>query len=117
MIPTTDIAIRARGITKVFGTGEARVEALRGVDLDVPTGQFVAVMGSSGSGKSTLLHLLGGLDLPTSGSVSIEGRDLESLNDDELTLLRRRRIGFDFQALQSSRCPLGRGKCCSSARH
>lgn len=98
MIPTSDVAIRVRGVTKSFGSGEARVEALRGVDLEIPAGQFVAVMGQSGSGKSTLLHLLGGLDYPTSGTISIEGHDLSSLDDDALTLLRRRRIGFIFQA-------------------
>ena len=98
MIPTSDVAIRVRGVTKSFGSGEARVEALRGVDLEIPSGQFVAVMGQSGSGKSTLLHLLGGLDCPTSGTISIEGHDLSSLDDDALTLLRRRRIGFIFQA-------------------
>lgn len=98
MIPTSDVAIRVRGVTKSFGSGEARVEALRGVDLEIPSGQFVAVMGQSGSGKSTLLHLLGGLDYPTSGTISIEGHDLSSLDDDALTLLRRRRIGFIFQA-------------------
>ncbi|MBX9652345.1 ABC transporter ATP-binding protein [bacterium] len=97
-MPTSDVAIRVRGVTKSFGSGEARVEALRGVDLEIPSGQFVAVMGQSGSGKSTLLHLLGGLDYPTSGTISIEGHDLSSLDDDALTLLRRRRIGFIFQA-------------------
>jgi putative ABC transport system ATP-binding protein len=85
-------------LTKVFGTGEARVEALRGIDLRIEEGQFVAVMGPSGSGKSTLLHLIGGLDAPTAGTVRVGGEDLGTLNDDRLTLLRRRRIGFIFQA-------------------
>jgi putative ABC transport system ATP-binding protein len=91
-------AVAVRGLTKVFGSGETRVEALRGIDLRVDPGEFVAVMGPSGSGKSTLLHLIGGLDAPSSGSVQVGGEDLGSLNDDRLTLLRRRRIGFIFQA-------------------
>jgi putative ABC transport system ATP-binding protein len=91
-------AVEVRALTKVFGSGEARVEALRGIDLRVEHGQFVAVMGPSGSGKSTLLHLVGGLDAPTAGSVRVGGEDLGALDDDRLTLLRRRRIGFIFQA-------------------
>jgi putative ABC transport system ATP-binding protein len=91
-------AALACGLTKTFGAGEARVEALRGIDLCVERGRFVAVMGPSGSGKSTLLHLLGGLDVPTSGTVRVGGEDLAALDDDRLTLLRRRRLGFIFQA-------------------
>ncbi|GAB4257229.1 MAG: ABC transporter ATP-binding protein [Thermoleophilia bacterium] len=91
------VAVEARALTKTFGSGDARVEALRGVDLALPKGTFLAVMGPSGSGKSTLLHLVGGLAKPTSGSVRLEGRDLGALDDDALTLLRRRRIGFVFQ--------------------
>jgi putative ABC transport system ATP-binding protein len=91
-------AVRVRGLTRFFDSGEARVEALRGVDLDVRRGEFVAVMGPSGSGKSTLLHLIGALDQPSSGSVSLEGAELSTLKDDDLTLMRRRRIGFVFQA-------------------
>jgi putative ABC transport system ATP-binding protein len=86
-------AVDVRGLVKYFGTAEARVEALRGIDLQVAPGEFVAVMGPSGSGKSTLLHLIGGLDVPTAGTVRVGGHDLGSLNDDRLTLLRRRRIG------------------------
>ena len=82
----------------MFGTGEARVEALRGIDLKVKRGEFVAVMGPSGSGKSTLLHLIGGLDSPSAGSIQVGDEDLAALDDDRLTLLRRRRIGFVFQA-------------------
>ena len=90
--------VEVRGLTKVFGQGEARVEAIRGIDVTVNRGEFVAVMGPSGSGKSTLLHLIGGLDIPTAGSVAVGGDLLGSLNDDLLTTLRRRRIGFIFQA-------------------
>src|SRR6202040_2535494 len=77
-----DPAVAVRGLTKTFGAGDARVEALRGIDLDVARGEFVAVMGPSGSGKSTLLHLVGGLDSPTSGSVRVGGDDLGTLDDD-----------------------------------
>jgi putative ABC transport system ATP-binding protein len=91
-------AVEVHGLTKAFGTGEAKVDALRGIDLCVPSGQFVAVMGPSGSGKSTLLHLIGGLDAPTSGQVCVGGDELSALDDDALTLVRRRRIGFIFQA-------------------
>jgi putative ABC transport system ATP-binding protein len=91
-------AVQVRQLIKAFGKGEARVEALRGIDLEVSRGEFVAVMGPSGSGKSTLLHLIGGLDSPTSGSVNIDEENLAKLNDDQLTILRRRRIGFIFQA-------------------
>ncbi len=85
------------GLTRVFGTGDAQVVALDGIDLTVVRGEFVAVMGPSGCGKSTLLNLLGGLDTPTAGQVAIDGDPLTSLNDDRLTELRRRRIGFVFQ--------------------
>src|SRR6185436_5870487 len=81
-----------------YGTGEARVEALRGVDMQVPQGEWVAIMGPSGSGKSTMLHLLGGVDVPTNGQVLLEGVDLASLDDDQRTIMRRRRIGFIFQS-------------------
>ncbi len=91
-------AVEVHNLSKVFGDGEARVEALRGIDLKVARGEFVAVMGPSGSGKSTLLHLVGGLDAPTHGRVLVGGEDLSALDDDRLTLLRRRRIGFIFQA-------------------
>jgi putative ABC transport system ATP-binding protein len=90
--------VEVTALTKVFGSGPAKVEALRGVDLRLGRGEFVAVMGPSGSGKSTLLHLIGGLDVPTSGRVRIGGDDLGSLDDDRLALLRRRRVGFIFQA-------------------
>jgi putative ABC transport system ATP-binding protein len=90
--------VEVDNLHKVFGTGENRVEALRGVSLRVTAGEFVAVMGPSGSGKSTLLHLIGGLDTPSEGSVRVGGEDLGKLDDDRLTLLRLHRIGFIFQA-------------------
>ena len=92
------VAVEASGLTRVFGEEATRVEALSGIDLRVNRGEFVAIMGPSGSGKSTLLHLLGGLDEPTSGSVKVDGQDLGAMSDDELTQLRRRHIGFVFQA-------------------
>ena len=97
VIVTGVAAIQTDGLVRVFGERETRVEALRGVDLLVDPGSFVAVMGPSGSGKSTLLHLIGGLDRPTEGTVRVGGEDLSQLDDDALTLLRRRRIGFIFQ--------------------
>ena len=91
-------AVAARGVVRRFGSGEAAVEALRGVSLDVPSGEFVAVMGPSGSGKSTLMHILAGLDVPDEGSVTIAGEEIVGMNDKELTELRRTHIGFVFQA-------------------
>ncbi len=85
------------GLTKVYGSGDMAVTALDSVDLSVEAGQFVAIMGPSGCGKSTLLNLVGGLDRPTSGRVLIDGQDLTTLSDDDLTQLRRRRMGFVFQ--------------------
>ncbi len=90
--------IEARGITKQFGTGEASVEALRGIDLAVSAGEFLAIMGPSGSGKSTLLHVLLGIEPPTSGQVLINGDDLATLTDQQRTLLRRRQVGCVFQS-------------------
>jgi putative ABC transport system ATP-binding protein len=89
--------VSARDVTRVYGEGETAVHALRGVSLDIPPGQFTAVMGPSGSGKSTLMHILAGLDKPTSGTVSIDGTDITTMGDQQLTLLRRRHIGFIFQ--------------------
>jgi putative ABC transport system ATP-binding protein len=90
--------VEVRGVTKAFGSGEGRVQALRGVDLLLKRGEFVAVMGASGSGKSTLLNLIGALDTPDGGSLYIGGTDLSQLDDDGLTLLRRKSIGFIFQS-------------------
>jgi putative ABC transport system ATP-binding protein len=90
--------IEATGIVKTFDTGAVSVQALREVDLTVEQGEFLAIVGSSGSGKSTLLSILGGVDTPTEGRVLLEGIDLASVSDDERTLLRRRRMGFVFQA-------------------
>jgi putative ABC transport system ATP-binding protein len=90
-------AVRATNLTRRYGEGATAVDALRGVSLEVPFGKLVAVMGPSGSGKSTLMHLLAGLDQPSSGSVEIAGSEINSLNDGELTRLRRRHIGFVFQ--------------------
>jgi putative ABC transport system ATP-binding protein len=92
-----DYVLQARGLAKTYGEGAARVEALRGIDLAVRPGEFLAIMGPSGSGKSTLLHLLAGVEQPSSGQVLLEGRDLAQLSDDERTLIRRRRLGFVFQ--------------------
>ena len=90
-------AVEARGLTRRYGEGETAVDALRGVDLTVRSGELVAVMGPSGSGKSTLMHLLAGLDKPTAGTVSIAGTDITDLNDTKLTHLRRDHVGFVFQ--------------------
>jgi putative ABC transport system ATP-binding protein len=90
-------AVDARGIVRRYGEGETAVDALRGVDLEVRSGELVAVMGPSGSGKSTLMHILAGLDRPTEGTVEIAGTEITQLDDSQLTLLRREHIGFVFQ--------------------
>jgi putative ABC transport system ATP-binding protein len=95
---TGGVAVRARDLTRSYGTGGAEVQALRGIDLDIPAGRFTAVMGPSGSGKSTLMHCLAGLDQPTSGSVEISGVALDGLDDAQLTTFRRDHLGFVFQA-------------------
>jgi putative ABC transport system ATP-binding protein len=92
-----DTALEVRGLVRTFA-GPTPVEALRGIDLVVRKGEFVAVMGPSGSGKSTLLHLAAGLDAPTAGEVHVGGQPLAMLDDDQLTLLRRRKLGIVFQA-------------------
>ena len=93
----TGTVVSARDVTRVYGEGDTSVRALQGVSLDIPTGQFTAVMGPSGSGKSTLMHILAGLDRPTSGEVRIDGTDITRMGDHELTLLRRNHVGFIFQ--------------------
>ena len=90
--------LQTKDLRKVYGSGDTEVRALDGVDLRVEDGEFVAIVGTSGSGKSTLLHMLGGLDRPTSGSVIVDGKDIFSLKDEELTIFRRRKIGFVFQS-------------------
>lgn len=84
-------------LKKIYGSGDTEVHALNGVNLTVEKGEFVAIVGTSGSGKSTLLHMLGGLDRPTSGTVKVNDKDIFSLTDEELTIFRRRHIGFVFQ--------------------
>lgn len=84
-------------LKKIYGTGDNQVNALNGVNLEIEQGEFVAIVGTSGSGKSTLLHMLGGLDYPTEGSVTVDGHELSKLNSNDLTIFRRRNIGFIFQ--------------------
>ena len=90
--------IQVRALTKSIDTGTHRVEILKGIDLEIPRGQVAAIMGPSGSGKSTLLGLLAGLDTPTSGQVILDGEDITNLGEDEMALLRGRKIGFVFQS-------------------
>ena len=89
--------LQASNLTKIYGSGENEVHALDGVNFSVEKGEFVAIVGTSGSGKSTLLHMLGGLDRPAGGSVEVDGKEIFSLKDEELTIFRRRKIGFVFQ--------------------
>ena len=92
------LVLKAENLRKIYGKGENQVKALDGVELSVEKGEFVAVVVTSGSGKSTLLHMLGGLDRPTSGKVYVDGKDIFSLKEEELTIFRRRKIGFVFQS-------------------
>lgn len=90
--------LQVKDLKKYYGTGENQVKALDGVSLTVEQGEFLAIVGTSGSGKSTLLHMMGGLDTPTSGQVFVAGKDISALSRDELTIFRRRKIGFVFQS-------------------
>ena len=90
--------LTTRELRKIYGSGDTEVRALDGVNLSVESGEFVAIVGTSGSGKSTLLHMLGGLDRPTGGSVTVDGKEIFALKDEELTIFRRRKIGFVFQS-------------------
>ena len=92
------IILQTKDLKKYYGAGDTQVKALDGVDLSIQQGEFVAIVGTSGSGKSTLLHILGGLDRPTSGTVTVDGKDIFALKDEALTIFRRRKIGFVFQS-------------------
>lgn len=92
-----EVIVKACGLKKYYGKGEALVKALDGVDLEIERGKFTAIVGTSGSGKSTLLNMMGGLDVPTEGSVQIGGQELSHLNSEQATVFRRRQIGFIFQ--------------------
>ncbi|HWB23548.1 MAG TPA: ABC transporter ATP-binding protein [Gaiellaceae bacterium] len=94
---STNSVVSARDLTRRYGEGDTAVDALRGVSIDIEQGKLTAVMGPSGSGKSTLMHILAGLDKPTSGEVTVAGELITGMNDNQLTLLRRRHIGFVFQ--------------------
>ena len=90
--------LKTHDLKKYYGAGDTQVKALDGVDLGIEQGEFVAIVGTSGSGKSTLLHMLGGLDRPTSGTVTVDGKDIFALKDEALTIFRRRKVGFVFQS-------------------
>ena len=90
--------LKTKNLKKYYGSGDTQVKALDGVNLSVEDGEFVAIVGTSGSGKSTLLHMLGGLDRPTGGTVTVAGKNIFSLKDEALTIFRRRKIGFVFQS-------------------
>ena len=90
--------LKTEKLNKIYGNGEAQVNALSCVDFEVEAGEFVSIVGTSGSGKTTLLHMLGGLDRPSSGKVFVGGKDIFTLKEDELTVFRRRKIGFVFQS-------------------
>lgn len=89
--------IEVKNLNKIYGSGEAEVKALKNINLNIKQGEFVAIVGQSGSGKSTLLHLIGGVDIPSSGEVIIDGKNIYKLKEKELSILRRRKLGFIFQ--------------------
>lgn len=89
--------IEVKNLNKIYGSGEAEVKALKNINLNIEQGEFVAIVGQSGSGKSTLLHLIGGVDIPSSGEVIIDGKSIYKLKEKELSILRRRKLGFIFQ--------------------
>ena len=89
--------IDVKNLNKIYGSGEAEVKALKNINLNIEQGEFVAIVGQSGSGKSTLLHLIGGVDIPSSGEVIIDGKNIYKLKEKELSILRRRKLGFIFQ--------------------
>ena len=89
--------IEVKNLNKIYGSGEAEVKALKNINLNIEQGEFVAIVGQSGSGKSTLLHLIGGVDIPSSGEVIIDGKNIYKLKEKELSILRRRKLGFVFQ--------------------
>jgi putative ABC transport system ATP-binding protein len=97
VLDTQTAVVAGRDLARRYGEGDTAVDALRGISLDIAAGELTAVMGPSGSGKSTLMHILAGLDRPTSGTVQIAGREITTMSDTELTKLRRKHIGFDFQ--------------------
>jgi ABC-type multidrug transport system ATPase subunit len=113
---STSHAVSATALTRTYGHGDSAVHALRGVSLDLPAGQFTAVMGPSGSGKSTLMHLLAGLDTPTSGTVEVAGQEITRMKDRDLTRLRRTHIGFVFQSFTCCRRCRPRRTSCSRCR-
>jgi putative ABC transport system ATP-binding protein len=96
-VPTGDKVIRMEGVRKVYDTGKVQVEALKGVDLQVYAGEFIAIVGPSGSGKSTLMNLIGCLDTPTSGTYELRGESVAEMNREQLATIRNRRVGFVFQ--------------------
>src|SRR5262249_24262116 len=98
MIATNDLAVHISNVTRSYDVSHERIMALRGISLDIPKGAFVGLMGRSGSGKTTLLNMIGGLDQPTSGEISLYGQSLTGLSQERLTLIRRRNIGFIFQS-------------------
>src|ERR1700684_4151143 len=96
-LEATEPIIQVRGLTKVYHVGDVEVHALRGIDLDIQRGEFVAIVGASGSGKSTLFHILGGLTPPTAGTVTIDGKNLAGMSNQQRTDLRKTTVGFVFQ--------------------